>query len=133
MFPLALLFMIAAAIALVVNFPNHHDQSERVKAHASSIVAVVAMVFAAAVLVGVLEGTGMVTAMADAIVDVVPPGLGPWFAVITGAAEHAVHVLHEQRRLLLRRPADPVRGRRPLRHPARSRWRRRPSSGNPFT
>jgi CitMHS family citrate-Mg2+:H+ or citrate-Ca2+:H+ symporter len=83
-FPLALLFMIAAAIALVVNFPNHHDQSERVKAHASSIVAVVAMVFAAAVLVGVLEGTGMVTAMAEAIVNVVPPGLGPWFAVITG-------------------------------------------------
>jgi len=83
-FPLALLFMIAAAVALVVNFPNHHDQSERVKAHASSIVAVVAMVFAAAVLVGVLEGTGMVTAMADAIVNVVPPALGPWFAVITG-------------------------------------------------
>jgi CitMHS family citrate-Mg2+:H+ or citrate-Ca2+:H+ symporter len=84
LFPLALLFMIAAAVALVVNFPNHHDQSERIKAHASSIVAVVAMVFAAAVLVGVLEGTGMVTAMATAIVAVVPPVLGPWFAVITG-------------------------------------------------
>jgi citrate-Mg2+:H+ or citrate-Ca2+:H+ symporter, CitMHS family len=83
-FPLALLFMIAAAIALVVNFPNPHDQSERIKAHASSIVAVVSMVFAAAVLVGILEGTGMVTAMADAIVSVVPPVLGPWFAVITG-------------------------------------------------
>ena len=83
-YPLPLLFMIAAALGLVVNFPNHHDQSERIKAHASSIVAVVAMVFAAAVLVGVLEGTGMVTAMADAIVDVVPPGMGPWFAVITG-------------------------------------------------
>jgi len=83
-FPLALLFMIASAIALVVNFHNHHDQSERIKAHASSIVAVVAMVFAAAVLVGVLEGTGMVTAMAEAIVAVVPPALGPWFAVITG-------------------------------------------------
>ena len=83
-FPLALLFMIASAIALVVNFHNPHDQSERIKAHASSIVAVVAMVFAAAVLVGVLEGTGMVTAMAEAIVAVVPPALGPWFAVITG-------------------------------------------------
>jgi citrate-Mg2+:H+ or citrate-Ca2+:H+ symporter, CitMHS family len=84
LFPLALLFMIAAAVGLVVNFPDHHDQSERIKAHASSIVAVVAMVFAAAVLVGVLEGTGMVTAMAEAIVSVVPSGLGPWFAVITG-------------------------------------------------
>ncbi|WP_111766649.1 CitMHS family transporter [Nakamurella deserti] len=83
-FPLALLFMIAAAIALVVNFPKQDDQAERIKAHAGSIVGVVSMVFAAAVLVGVLEGTGMVTAMADAIVDVVPSGLGPWFAVITG-------------------------------------------------
>jgi citrate-Mg2+:H+ or citrate-Ca2+:H+ symporter, CitMHS family len=83
-FPLPLLFMIAAAVAVLVNFPNHHDQSERIKAHASSIVAVVAMVFAAAVLVGILEGTGMVTAMANAIVNVVPTGLGPWFAVITG-------------------------------------------------
>lgn len=83
-FPLGLLFMIAAAIGLVVNFPNPHDQSERIKAHASSIVAVVSMVFAAAVLVGILDGTGMVTAMADAIVSVVPSGLGPWFAVITG-------------------------------------------------
>ena len=42
------------------------------------------MVFAAAVLVGVLCGTGMVSAMANGIVAAVPPALGPWFAVITG-------------------------------------------------
>ena len=47
------------------------------------IVSVVAMVFAAAVLV-VLSGTGMVTAMANGIVAAVPASLGPWFAVITG-------------------------------------------------
>ncbi len=82
--PLPLLFMGAAAIAIVVNFPDHVDQSERIKAHGASIVSVVAMVFAAAVLVGVLEGTGMVAAMAHAIVGVVPPGVGHWFAVITG-------------------------------------------------
>jgi CitMHS family citrate-Mg2+:H+ or citrate-Ca2+:H+ symporter len=82
--PLPLLFMGAAAIAILVNFPDHLDQSERIKAHGSSIVSVVAMVFAAAVLVGVLEGTGMVSAMANAIVHVVPPAVGPWFAVITG-------------------------------------------------
>lgn len=82
--PLALLFMGAVAIAIPVNFPDHLDQSERIKAHASSIVSVVAMVFAAAVLVGVLQGTGMVNAMARAIVDAVPPQVGPWFAVIAG-------------------------------------------------
>jgi CitMHS family citrate-Mg2+:H+ or citrate-Ca2+:H+ symporter len=82
--PLPLLFMGAAAIAIPVNFPDHVDQSERIKAHGASIVSVVAMVFAAAVLVGVLQGTGMIAAMANAIVNVVPPGVGHWFAVITG-------------------------------------------------
>jgi CitMHS family citrate-Mg2+:H+ or citrate-Ca2+:H+ symporter len=81
--PLSLVFVGAAAIALVVNFPKPKDQAEQVKAHASSIVQVVAMVFAAAVLVGVLSGTGMVSAMATWIVSIVPTSLGPWFAVIT--------------------------------------------------
>ena len=82
--PLSLVFIGATAIALVVNFPKPEDQLASIKSHATSIVSVVAMVFAAAVLVGVLSGTGMVSAMANAIVAAVPPELGPWFAVITG-------------------------------------------------
>jgi len=82
--PLALVFIGATAIALVVNFPKPEDQLNSIKSHATSIVTVVAMVFAAAVLVGVLSGTGMVSAMANGIVAAVPPELGPWFAVITG-------------------------------------------------
>lgn len=81
--PLALVFIAATAIALVVNFPKQEDQLASIKSHATSIVSVVAMVFAAAVLVGVLSGTGMVAAMANGIVAAVPPALGPWFAVIT--------------------------------------------------
>jgi CitMHS family citrate-Mg2+:H+ or citrate-Ca2+:H+ symporter len=81
--PLSLIFVAATAIALVVNFPKPEDQVTQIKAHASSIVSVVAMVFAAAVLVGVLSGSGMVTAMANGIVAAVPEPLGPWFAVIT--------------------------------------------------
>ena len=81
--PLSLIFVAATAIALVVNFPKPDDQVTQIKAHASSIVSVVAMVFAAAVLVGVLSGSGMVTAMANGIVAAVPEPLGPWFAVIT--------------------------------------------------
>ena len=83
--PLALLFMGASAIAILVNFPsNVADQAERIKVHGPAIVSVVALVFSAAVLVGVLDGTGMDSAMANAIVELVPPGLGSWFAVITG-------------------------------------------------
>ena len=82
--PLSLVFIGATAVALVVNFPKPEEQLASIKSHATSIVSVVAMVFAAAVLVGVLSGTGMVSAMANGIVAAVPPELGPWFAVITG-------------------------------------------------
>jgi CitMHS family citrate-Mg2+:H+ or citrate-Ca2+:H+ symporter len=82
--PLPFVFMIGTALALVINFPRLKQQSAEIVAHAPSIVGVVSMVLAAGVLVGVLDGTGMVTAMADWVVDVVPPAMGPFFAVITG-------------------------------------------------
>ncbi|MDF0514214.1 SLC13 family permease [Agromyces sp. H3Y2-19a] len=82
--PLAFVFMIGSALALILNFPKLKDQSAEIVAHAPSIVGVVSMVLAAGVLVGVLDGTGMVTAMAEWVVDIVPPALGPYLAIITG-------------------------------------------------
>ncbi len=82
--PLAYVFMVATAIALLVNFPQVKSQSAEIVAHAPSIVGVVSMVFAAGVLIGVLDGTGMVDAMADWLVRVIPDSMGPYLAVITG-------------------------------------------------
>ncbi|MFI5627110.1 CitMHS family transporter [Nocardioides sp. NPDC051685] len=82
--PILVLFMVAAAIALVVNFPQVKEQQEAITRHAPSIVSVVAMVFAAAVLTGVFQGTGMVEAMARWLIDIIPPALGPHMAVVTG-------------------------------------------------
>lgn len=82
--PMAVLFALATAIALSVNFPRIKEQQEAITRHASSIVSVVAMVFAAAVLIGVFQGTGMVDAMAHWLIDVIPSALGPHLAVVTG-------------------------------------------------
>lgn len=82
--PIPVLFMVAAAIALAVNFPRVADQSEAIARHSSSIVSVVAMVFAAAVLTGVFQGTGMVEEMALWLTGIIPDSLGPFLAVITG-------------------------------------------------
>jgi CitMHS family citrate-Mg2+:H+ or citrate-Ca2+:H+ symporter len=82
--PLAYVFMVGAAIALIVNFRVLKDQGERIAAHAPSVVGVVSMVLAAGVLIGVLNGTGMVSAMSDWLVTVIPDALGPGLAVITG-------------------------------------------------
>ncbi|MGO1949397.1 MAG: CitMHS family transporter [Mycobacteriaceae bacterium] len=83
-FPLAYVFMIGASIALVVNFPKVKDQAHEMASHSSSIVAVSGMVFAAATLVGVLNGTGMVDAMAEWITTAIPDSLGGYLAPITG-------------------------------------------------
>ncbi|WJH25683.1 CitMHS family transporter [Pseudarthrobacter defluvii] len=82
--PLPFVFMVGAAIALLVNFPKVKDQGAQLIAHAPSIVAVVSMVMAAAVLTGVLKGTGMVEAMSAWLVQIIPTSMGPFMAVITG-------------------------------------------------
>jgi citrate-Mg2+:H+ or citrate-Ca2+:H+ symporter, CitMHS family len=82
--PLLVLFIVATSIALVMNFPRVKEQQEAITRHSSSIVSVVAMVFAAAVLIGVFQGTGMVEAMAHWLIHVMPSALGPHLAVVTG-------------------------------------------------
>lgn len=83
-FPLAYVFMVGAVVALAVNFPKMRGQATEIVAHAPSIVGVVSMVLAAAVLVGVLNGTGMVEAMASWITSIIPDSMGPYLALITG-------------------------------------------------
>ncbi|HEY8701307.1 MAG TPA: SLC13 family permease [Arthrobacter sp.] len=82
--PLPFVFMVGSAIALLVNFPKVKEQGAQLIAHAPSIVAVVSMVMAAAVLTGVLKGSGMVEAMSTWLVHIIPSDMGPFMAVITG-------------------------------------------------
>ncbi|MFE9625342.1 CitMHS family transporter [Streptomyces sp. NPDC006527] len=82
--PIPVLFLLGAALALTVNFPHIPDQKARLAAHADNVLNVSGMVFAAAVFTGVLQGTGMVDAMAKWIVDGIPAGMGPHMALVTG-------------------------------------------------
>ncbi|HLL32789.1 MAG TPA: citrate:proton symporter [Streptomyces sp.] len=82
--PIPVLFLLGAALALTVNFPHIPDQKARLAAHADNVLNVSGMVFAAAVFTGVLQGTGMVDAMAKWMVDVIPAGMGPHMALVTG-------------------------------------------------
>lgn len=82
--PIPVLFMIAAAVALMVNFPQVAEQQAAITRHSSSIVSVVGMVLAAAVLTGVFKGTGMVEAVASWVTSIIPDSMGPHLAVITG-------------------------------------------------
>ncbi len=84
--PLPVLFMIAFSLALVINYPNLAEQRERIAAHSKNVLAVVAVIFAAGVFTGILNGTGMVDAMSKSFLAIVPPSLGPYLATITALA-----------------------------------------------
>ncbi|MFJ9409905.1 CitMHS family transporter [Streptomyces sp. NPDC101393] len=82
--PIPVLFLIGAAIALTVNFPQMKDQKARIAAHAENVLNVSGMVFAAAVFTGVLTGTGMVEHMAHWLVNGIPDAMGPHMGIVTG-------------------------------------------------
>lgn len=82
--PLPVLFMIAFAVALVLNVPSVGEQKALLARHAGNVLAVVGLIFAAGVFTGILSGTKMVDAMADSVVALVPAPLGPYLPVLTG-------------------------------------------------
>ena len=82
--PLPVLFLVAFALALVINYPSLEEQKARIAANAGNALAVVSVIFAAGIFTGILSGTKMVDAIAGSVVALVPPALGPYLAVITG-------------------------------------------------
>ncbi len=81
--PLPLLMMGAFALAVTINYPAVAEQRKRIEAHASNVVMVVVLIFAAGLMTGILEGTGMLEAMGQSVVSAIPSALGPYLAPIT--------------------------------------------------
>ena len=103
--PLEVAFVVAFALAVAVNIPRWEEQRELFERHGGNVVLVVSMIFAAGVLTGILAGTGMITAMAETLVGLVPDA-GGWLASrhhrgAVNAVEPGLHA----RRVLLRRAA----------------------------
>ncbi|MEP6780993.1 MAG: CitMHS family transporter [Gemmatimonadaceae bacterium] len=82
--PLPTLFMIAFAIAIMLNYPTIDQQKALLTRHAGNVLAVVGLIFAAGVFTGILSGTKMVDAMAQSVITLVPKSMGPYLAVVTG-------------------------------------------------
>jgi CitMHS family citrate-Mg2+:H+ or citrate-Ca2+:H+ symporter len=73
---LPVVFVVAFVLALLVNRPGWEAQKDLFTRHGHSVVLVTTMIFAAGVFTGVLGGTGMIEAMARALVGLVPVGAG---------------------------------------------------------
>lgn len=81
--PVVISFMIAVALALVINFKTMEEQRAKLTKHASSALSVGFIVFAAGIFTGILTGTKMIDAMAQSFIHIIPDSLGPNMPVIT--------------------------------------------------
>lgn len=88
--PLAVIFMVAFAIAIVVNYPRLEDQQEVIRKYADNALSVSAMIFAAGIFTGILTGTRMMDAMAGALINAIPEQWGSHLPLITGLATPAL-------------------------------------------
>ena len=91
--PLPIVFMVAFAIALLINYPKPEDQQDQVKSQAVGMVTVVSIIFAAGIFTGILTGTGMIEAMALAMVNIIPEGIGSSMAILVAVISMPISLL----------------------------------------
>ena len=66
--PPVVLFMVGTALALLINYPDAADQRARVDAHARAALLMAGVLLAAGAFTGIMSGSGMLKAMANAAV-----------------------------------------------------------------
>lgn len=77
-------FLLALSIALAVNYPDLKLQDKLIKKHAPAALIISATLFAAGAMVGVFDGTGMLTEMANALMSIIPDFMGRFIHIIFG-------------------------------------------------
>lgn len=83
--PLYFIFMVSFSIALVFNFPDPKLQSKKIKSYAANAMIMTMTLFSVGVFMGVIKDSGMVEAMANALVSILPSFMTPhlhWFLAL---------------------------------------------------
>lgn len=76
------IFLVATALTLMVNYKDPGMQAKRLVANGSEALGPVSLVFGAGVIMGVLNGSGMSDAIAKHIVSLIPPQMGIYVPLI---------------------------------------------------
>lgn len=77
-------FMAATLIAMLVNYPDGELQRKLVDTHAEAAMMMASTLFAAGVFTGIMKGTGMLAAMAEGLVSILPASLASHLAFALG-------------------------------------------------
>ena len=76
------LFMVFSCAALLLNYHTQKEQSQIIRKHSATMLAPAILFLGIGIMVGILNGTGMVTAMVDAVLGIVPESMARWTHVL---------------------------------------------------
>jgi CitMHS family citrate-Mg2+:H+ or citrate-Ca2+:H+ symporter len=93
--PPALVFMVGLCVALLVNYPNVEMQRQRIDAHARAALMMAGILLAAGVFTGVMQGSGMLKAMAQTAVGFVPAAMASHIPVVLGLVSMPLSLLFD--------------------------------------
>ncbi|SFN56129.1 citrate-Mg2+:H+ or citrate-Ca2+:H+ symporter, CitMHS family [Chryseobacterium oleae] len=83
--PLGIAFMIAFCIASIINYPKLKDQQKIISKHAGNALSVAGMIFGAGIFTGILNGSGIMQAMGNSMIEIVPKSWGGYLNIVTAA------------------------------------------------
>ncbi len=75
-------FMVGTAVALLVNYPSPQIQRTLIAKHAPPAMLMVGVLLAAGAFSGIMNGSGMIKALAQTAAGQMPPGLGPHIPLV---------------------------------------------------
>ena len=104
-------FMVGVCIALTVNYPNQKIQDSLVKKHAPAALMISVTLLSAGAMVGIFNQTGMLEAMADVIMGIIPPFMGQIHTHNIRSSSSPDRPMHGDRRIFLRYHANRHEGR----------------------
>jgi citrate-Mg2+:H+ or citrate-Ca2+:H+ symporter, CitMHS family len=93
--PPAIMFMVGTCIALMINYPNVDMQRKRVDAHAKAALMMASILLAAGVFTGIMQGSGMLKAMAQTAVTFVPAEMAHHLPVVLGLISMPLSLLFD--------------------------------------
>lgn len=89
------MFMIGVVLALMINYPNTDMQRARIDAHAKAALLMASILFAAGVFTGIMNKSGMLSAMAKTAVGFVPPEMASHIPAVLGVLSMPLSMLFD--------------------------------------
>ncbi|MBZ6527294.1 citrate transporter [Aerococcaceae bacterium DSM 111021] len=83
--PMHFIFMVAYAFAILGNFRSVKEQGKKIQEYGNNAIVMTMTLFAVGIFIGVIEGSGMVEAMATTIINALPEFIAPhthWFLAL---------------------------------------------------